>query len=201
MTNNREEVLKNSFNNDMVRILSLPKSDYYSRLTIKRLIELKTIWKEVNNILTLRLSLAFMNWLRDCFSLSTGDCGKIRKTIMKKNPNTNGYDIDIDYKTINAVAEVKFNIPVNRGVKFGANQKKGIINDLNGLKNGKKKSSLRINTIKFLVLYDNNSVRKATTDLIKNLPQGLKKSVKVVKNPNRQFLKKSKIHVVFIKLK
>ena len=198
MTYDRDDDLKGALNSALVRILSLPERDYYNQLTIEKLIELKTLVKEVNNIVTLRLTLGLAEWLCKCFGSLLENCEKIQAEIKQSKPNANGYDIDIK-SPVDVVAEVKCNLPINDSEKYGAQQRHGLLKDLCGLKNGKKRASPRENSFKFLGLYDHVRVKKATEHLISNLLPELKDAVKVMKEPKYQDLQQEKIHIVFIK--
>jgi hypothetical protein len=67
------------------------------------------------------------------------------------------------------VAEVKCNVPINGGTKYGAAQKNGIIADIEALLNGKSKASSApapAQSLKFMVFLDLPAVRAANAHLI-----------------------------------
>ena len=196
---NREDDLREKLNSALIRIFSLPNKDYVATLTDVQIMELKNALSEINNVITLRLSLKFSDWLSENFEL-LGEIGaKIRKSILDTKPNTNGFDIDIS-SPINVIAEVKGNIPLNGERKFGSNQQDRIVKDLKSLKYGKKKAPLRAGALRFLALFDSESVRMATSTLIKNLKPGLRNSVDLIEKIDIKKIEKDKIHVVFITL-
>ena len=93
-----------------------------------------------NNIITLKLTLRFIDELPFLFNLSNAEKAEIIKKVQAVSPNANGFDIEIE-KPIKLVAEVKGNIPIKQGVIFGSAQNDGIKKDLRSLKKGKKKST------------------------------------------------------------
>jgi len=196
---NREDDLKIGLNSSLIRIFSLPGKDYFTTLTVDQLVQLKRILSDINNVITLRLSLSFANWISAKFELSDDEIANIRNSILGTKPNANGYDIDIN-APINITAEVKCNIPINDGCKYGSSQKKGIEKDLKGLKYGKKKAPLRDSAFRFLALYDHRGVREATVDLVKNIEPELRNSVKFIEAANIKNLDKDRIYIVFLSL-
>ncbi|MBW1804089.1 MAG: hypothetical protein JRJ85_25565, partial [Deltaproteobacteria bacterium] len=149
----REEELRNKLNKSLIEVLSIPLKDYVSTLSIDNLINLKKVLSDINNTITLRLTLTFVKVIATKFQLSEPDTIIIRKSVLGTKPNTNGYDIDLE-TPIDVLAEVKCNIPINNKSKYGSNQRVGIIKDLMGLKNGKTKVATRDSAFKFMVLYD-----------------------------------------------
>ena len=166
---NREEKLKLEFNEFLSSKLLLVSEDYYNRLNTESFIELKALLSNINNIITLRLTLNFIETLALLFSFSDKDKLEIIDIIQTVNPNANGFDIEIE-KPIKLVAEVKGNIPINNGTVFGSAQRAGILKDFNSLKNGKKKSATNPSDFyKFMVLPDTKATKIATEKLLKQL--------------------------------
>lgn len=181
---NREQNLKQSFNDFWTSIFK-NKMDYYSFLTMTNLIELKKAVSNINNIITLRTTLGFIDFLYDKV--------QIRNGVTSTNVNTNGYDID-DHVFI---AEVKCNIPVY-GNSYGAAQEKSIIEDLDGMHKGKTKAITNNpkTCYKFMVLLDVDGVRASMQNLVNKLSY---KHMIEEFNDNTK-LSKDKIYVVYLKL-
>ena len=119
---NREDKLKFEFNNFMISRLRLEIKDYYDSLTTKDFIELKAILSNINNIITLKLTLKFVDFLTSLFKFSAESKENIINSIQNINPNSNGFDVEIE-NPVKIVAEVKGNFPINNGNSFGAAQK------------------------------------------------------------------------------
>jgi hypothetical protein len=199
---NREDKLKFEFNNFMISRLKLEIKDYYDSLTTKDFIELKVILSNINNIITLKLTLKFVDFLTSLFKFSAESKENIINSIQNINPNSNGFDVEIE-NPVKIVAEVKGNFPINNGISFGAAQKTGIIKDLHSLKNGKSKSSANTQEFyKFLVLPDAETTRKAANNLLNSLKNNINYkdySFEII-NENTKILNEEKIYVVFIKI-
>ena len=168
---NREKVLQSRLNTFIQERFDLPKEDYYSRLNQNSLGELKSVLNDINSIFTLRVSLAFVNWLGQTVGLSAGACEAIKSLVLQKSPHANGYDVEIS-NPIRVIAEVKCNIPINRGDKYGSQQVSGIQKDINSLMSGKTKSQMKPDEcLKFLVLLDTPEIRDATQRIVKKIKQ------------------------------
>ena len=87
----------------------------------------------------------------------------ITSQVKAAKPNDNGYDIELN-NPIKLIAEVKVNIPINNGTRYGGSHKNGITKDINSLFNGKTKSDINSTTdyYKFMVFLDKPEVREAT---------------------------------------
>ena len=124
----------------------------------------------------------------------------------------NGYDIELqDVNGKQIVAEIKGNLPLN-GTTYGAEQKRGIIDNIKDLTIGKSKAMHKTeesleNVYRFLILLDNNE--NAINNLINNLCKRNKYNLDYftiwrTDTPlNDGFLEKCKpniINVVFISL-
>ena len=161
MQYHREEELKNRLNNFFITQFSLPEDDYYSRLDSEKIISLKKALSDINNLLTMKITISFVNWITKKFNLSQESEEKIMNEILSTKPSTNGYDIVSD-EIVKLIAEVKCNIPINAGKKYGSAQRNGITKDLNNLLYGKTKSKFDTNEyLKFMVFLENESVRSA----------------------------------------
>ena len=166
MQYHREEELKNRLNNFFITQFSLPEDDYYSRLDSEKIISLKKALSDINNLLTMKITISFVNWITKKFNLSQESEEKIMNEILSTKPSTNGYDIVSD-EIVKLIAEVKCNIPINAGKKYGSAQRNGITKDLNNLLYGKTKSKFDTNEyLKFMVFLENESVRSANQHYI-----------------------------------
>lgn len=163
MTYSRDSDLSSRFNRLWNDILHTTGVDYLSNLTTSDLTELKLAISNINNIITHRVSLAFVEELGRWGIISNEQVNSIKHSIDVQHPNSNGYDIQNEGSKI--LAEVKCNIPVLHH-RFGSAQCAAIRTDLNGLRHGKPKG-LRdtSNYRKFLVLHDIPGVQEAMNDL------------------------------------
>lgn len=126
--------------------------DYFSKLTPTQLIQLKAALANINNVLTLKTTIAFANWLSDALHLNSSEREKMISKVEKTKPNTNGYDIELP--ELNLIAEIKSIAPINDGNYYGAAQRNSILDDAQKLINGKKRVSETKSLIKFIGLLD-----------------------------------------------
>lgn len=156
----RQTDLNDNFNRFWNRALKTSNIDYLSKLTNDDLVELKKAVSNINNMMTLRVTLGFIEKLYRLGIINQSQAMRIRKNVDAQHPNTNGFDV-MD-KECKIVAEVKCNIPVDKK-RFGPAQKDAIIKDLKGLWHGKSKGG--INDIdgyyKFMVIQDIDLAREA----------------------------------------
>ncbi|WP_063253785.1 hypothetical protein [Neobacillus niacini] len=198
MNYNKEAELKNRFNQFIMSKVTGENKDYYSKLTIEDFVDIKNTLSDINNIITYKTTISFMDWLRDHFSYVNENYEIYLEDLLKVKPSVNGYDIMVTGK-VNIVAEIKCNKPINNGFKFGSAQKNGIIKDIQGLLEGKTKVNFNpIHAYKFLVMYDfGEHTLKATEHLIKNIPLDYRGKIEVYNDQTQ--LQKDKVYVVFIK--
>ena len=157
----RDNELRRRINGFLQNAFSLPESDYYAQLDLQKLLSLKSALSDINNALTMRLTLGFLDWATKTLSFDADSITKIRDSILGAKPSSNGYDIYCS-GPIPFIAEVKCNIPVNGGAKYGAAQRIGIAKDINALQHGKSKaSSVESHCLKFMVFIDLPEVRAA----------------------------------------
>jgi hypothetical protein len=129
------------------------KKDYFNYISNDQFIELKQLLSDINNILTLKTTEAFVKWLSIYSKFTKSETEEIIKTINEIKPNTNGYDIEISNK-YKIIAEIKCIIPINNGNYYGAAQRNSILDDANKLINGKRTIKDTRSFIKFLGLID-----------------------------------------------
>lgn len=149
----REEELKNQFNDFFSRhnIHNL-----YEQLSVKELIELKKIFSCINNIITLRATIAFVNQLFKDGFISEEEKPKIIDAVNGQHANTNGFDVKYEGNYgKNIIAEVKCNIPVDK-TSFGPAQRDGIVKDIKQLQDSKSKANIKDTSdfYKFMVILD-----------------------------------------------
>jgi len=195
---NREDELKERFNQFISSKVTRENKDYYSKLSIEDFVEIKTTLSNINNIITYKTTIRFMEWLRNHFSYVDKKYQIYLDEILGAKPSGNGYDIMVT-GDVNILAEIKCNKPINYGFKFGSAQRNGIIKDIQGLLEGKSKVNFDpTNAYKFLVIYDfGEHTLKATEHLIKNIPSEYKGKVELYANQTQ--LELDKVYVVFIK--
>jgi hypothetical protein len=196
---NREDELKERFNQFISSKVTGENKDYYSKLSIEDFVDIKTTLSDIHNIITYRTTISFMDWLREHFSYVDANYQVYLDEVFGAKPSGNGYDIMVTGE-VNILAEIKCNKPINNGYKFGSAQKNGIIKDIRGLLEGK----LKVKSIdpreayKFLVIYDfGEHTLKATEHLIKNIPSDFRGKVEVYADHTQLTL--DKVYVVFIK--
>ena len=149
---NREESLKCRFNGFWNKKLGTSGQDYYSRMQIADLIDLKVAVSEINNIITLRTTFRFIEMLSKNGIISSDEAAEMFKSVDTRSANANGFDVEYESDRIKIVAEVKCNIPVNKD-SFGAAQISGIAKDIAGLMGGKRKSEKKVaDFLKFFVM-------------------------------------------------
>lgn len=171
---NREIELSKTFDSVISKVLD-DKGDnlgeeYYKYLNPNTLIELKKALSHINNLITFKTSVAFVDYLKRKEIVSESLAKKIISKINNTKANANGYDIvcNEDFKFI---AEVKCNIPCcNNGKKYGANQIKSIKLDLEGLKKGKSKHKIENigEYCRFMVVLKYDGTIEAIQELLDN---------------------------------
>ena len=150
----------------MCAAFALPEADYYSRLDLKHLLLVKSALSDINNTLTMRLTLGFLSWASRTLSFDAIAIQQLREQLLKTKPSSNGYDLYCA-GPIAFVAEVKCNIPINGGAKYGSAQRNGIAKDVKALLEGKSKAAaLDPKSLKFMVFVDLPEVRAANKHLL-----------------------------------
>jgi hypothetical protein len=166
---NRENELRNKLNSFFIEEFSLPNDDYYAKLNLDRFLHLKSILSSINNIFTLKVSLAFVKWTTKHLSLKQKIKELMISNILSTKPNANGYDIELS-EPVKLIAEVKCNIPINKGKVYGSAQQNGIKKDIASLISGKTKSQINPRDyLKFMVFLDLPEIRDATKNLVDNI--------------------------------
>lgn len=164
---NRERELQSRLNRFFVGEFALPEADYAGFLGLPSLLNLKSVLSDINNTITLKLALGLADWASEQFKLDDVARNELRRTILKSKPNSNGFDVWLGYP-VAFVAEVKCNVPVNGGRKYGARQRQGIVTDINALLNGKRKASMMTSGIpKIMAFLDLPEIRAANEHLLK----------------------------------
>ena len=118
--------------NRTINLLDKDTEDIGNNLTLDKLIELKSILSDINNIMTLISTRSIATKLSDILSFKNEDRERIFNDIDKQKPNTNGFDIRID-SPVKILVEVKCNSLI-RNKKFGAAQINAILEDARKLR-------------------------------------------------------------------
>lgn len=193
---NKESVLTDKLNCFFEEEFSLPASNYYSNLSVDGFLNLKSILSDINNIFTMKVSIAFIHWLSDIYSLNETVTNTLLSELLETKPNTNGFDIETSNQQLNVIAEVKCNVPINGGSIYGSAQRLGIEKDINSLINGKNKSKIDItNCFKFMVFLDKPEIRAATSHFVSNSQN--KDNITFFENESMP-LDKQKVYIVFV---
>lgn len=164
----RDIELRRRINRFVCETFYVPEKDYYGEMGLQALLGLKSVLCDINNTLTMRLTLGFVDWATTTLQLDQAAHARLRKDVLTTKPSSNGYDISFVHVPP-IVAEVKCNIPINGGTKYGAAQKNGIIADIEALLNGKSKASAApapTDSLKFMIFLDLPAVRTANAHLI-----------------------------------
>lgn len=173
----REKELQEKLNLFLTNNLDLPDKDYYSNLNAGDFLQLKSVLSDINNILTLKITLSFARWAANHFNFNPQLKDTILTKIINTKPNANGYDIEIS-APVKFIAEVKCNIPIKKGTTYGSAQRLGINKDIAALINGKNKSAIKpYEYYKFMVFLDNPEVKKATEHFVSNMKKNKNKVV------------------------
>ena len=171
---NREEELRKRFNKAINSIVSLDVDDdknYYDALSAKEFINLKKALGNINNIITLKTTLAFVDKLASYNLIEGSVVEQIKEKINSQSANANGFDILCEEGNFPFVAEVKCNIPVEKD-KFGPAQLGGIYKDIINLSQGKGKVDVDVTEFnKFMVFLDCDKIEAAIKNLIDTWPK------------------------------
>lgn len=163
----REDNLRKRLNSFLTLNFNLPDNDYYASLNAEAILGLKALLSDINNILTLKVTLAFVDWLAIQFNLTNEIALELKTRTMGSKPNTNGFDVWLN-GPIALVGEVKCNIPINGGYIYGSAQRKGIEKDITALLNGKTKSKIiPTSSFKYMAFLDSENIRKANEHLVR----------------------------------
>ncbi len=156
--------LEEKFNSYWNKALKTNGEDYLKRLTTNDLVEMKKAISNINNLITLRVTLGFIDEICRMDIVNNEQAERMRKEADEQHPNTNGFDVQD--KECRIIAEIKCNIPVGEK-SFGAAQKNALKKDLQGLRNGKTKGDIDNvdNYYKFMVIQDVSKARIAMKEL------------------------------------
>ncbi len=171
----REEDLARQFNDFWNGAFGTKAKDYYSGLSGDSWLELKKAVQDINNIITLKATCAFVELLGKNGILNRTEKEAVLKEIDSQSANANGYDIKIETKRLRLVGEVKCNIPVKKD-RYGAAQIAGIEKDIEGLVEGKAKGGLKTSKLKeylkFMVIMssEGNPQKKAMEPISRKYP-------------------------------
>jgi len=164
---NREESLRRRLNIFLSQTFGLPELDYYATLGPEAFLGLKSVLADINNILTLRVSFAFVDWIALRLELDSQAKLELKKIVLEAKPNSNGFDVWLGYP-IAFVAEVKCNIPINQGLIYGSAQRHGIEKDVIALLQGKRRASINSQSCpKFIAFLDLPQIRSANAHLLR----------------------------------
>ena len=160
----RQLDLEERFNLFWNKALKTNGEDYLKRLTTNDLVEMKKAISNINNLITLRVTLGFIDEICRLGIVNNERAERMRKEVDEQHPNTNGFDVQD--KECRIIAEIKCNIPVGEK-SFGAAQKIALKKDLQGLRNGKAKGDIDNvdNYYKFMVIQDVSKARIAMKEL------------------------------------
>ena len=175
--------------------------DYFKRLSITELVNLKKAVSNINNIITLRVTNEFISFLQRNKLISVSEAKKLYDAVDCQHPNANGFDIKSQSPKI--IAEVKCCIPVEKHC-YGAAQVDSIISDIIHLAENKSKSGIDDSDIKdyykFMVLLDGDRVADSIDKLIEKINRDHPEIRVEMYTPNAR-LHTSVVYIVSIELK
>lgn len=206
----RTEILQESFNGFINEVVgNQNEEDYYSRLSVNDFVQLKKTLSQINNIITLQVTLAFVEMLHTAGIVNKNQYDKFHQDIENVSANANGYDVCYMGKIGDAdgiIAEVKCNIPIeNKQVEskqFGAAQITNMKKDVDGLLYGKSKASEidPKNYLKFLVLLDDGSKVREAAKIFSEKMNKEGKPVTIINNLQLKSLNTDTVYVVICRL-
>lgn len=120
---NRADALISEYTNFIESIKCIKTEEC---VTLSRIIDLKSVLANVNNVITLLATHAVAYKIAEAFEFSEEATSQLISKINEVGPNTNGYDIQIEDPRI--LVEVKCNKLIDG--KFGAAQLKSMQNDI-----------------------------------------------------------------------
>ena len=186
--NSRNAELRSKFNSHFQKLTNTDV-DFYDTLANEDILELKTVLSDINNLLTYKLTLTAGDWISNYFNLNEEERFSISEKIDSTKPNAKGYDIIID-SPIKIVAEVKCNVPVKGGSKFGAMQSKKLIEDVQKLLSGKPQVPNTSEYLKFLFIIN---IESRSEGAMLSLTKKTKLRVENEERINRNLIRESMI--------
>lgn len=194
--------LKEKFNAYWQKALST-NEDLFAKMSIEDLVGLKKAVSNVNNILTLQTTNAFIKMLREDNQINGQHFADLIKDVDSVHANTNGFDVESKNPDFKFVAEVKCNIPVEENA-FGAAQEEGIVKDIKALLESKTTSKVSKEEIqdyyKFMVLLDIERVQESAKRLMCKLAKRKNNPIPNIELYSLNIpLQKDVVYIVFIK--
>ena len=176
------------------------EKDYFKELTISNLVSLKKTVSNINNIITLRVTNQFVEYLHSEGIITASQKEEVLSNVDKIHPNSNGYDVKLTYPEIKIIAEVKCCIPAGTN-SYGAAQEESIFTDIELLLDGKSKSGIKEGDnikeyYKFMVLMAGEKVETSIAKLLVKLKKDPGKKVELYTSKND--LRKDTVYVVSI---
>lgn len=222
----RERNLADKFNKASCEIFKSEKK--YKDLKISDFIELKNVLSNIHNIITMKVTQAFIDKLKEDEFIFPDQATRMKEVVNGTSANANGYDVRHDestkldnvkkfkYRDRKILAEVKCNLPYNKST-FGSGQIDGIIDDIKGLLKGKTKEEIKTDDYyKFMVFlsYENGegkSVEESVKNLINSLSDDKKKykgeyngeykgKLEYYEDDSANSMTKEKVYIIFISL-
>ena len=145
--------LQEKLNHQLNHLAGKQNHDFCSSMSQEDFINLKMAISDINNILTLKLTLSAINWLSSYFGLTIDHKNRLIENAENTNSNTNGFDIIFD-DSKKFIAEVKCNVPSSKGSRYLAAQRNSILDDALKLFNGKRSLKNSNEFFKFIFLLD-----------------------------------------------
>lgn len=167
-------------------------------LELNELLSLKTALSQVNNFITYRLTLQFINLLFGIDFITKEQRCTMLDYVEHTSSNANGFDIICDTEK-KILAEVKGTVPYQDN-RYGNAQSQSIIKDLKSLYQGKAKAKIEnpCDYYRFMVLLNIKYCKEAMESLLRSKSlASINESFYIAQDD--QF-KKDKINIIFISL-
>lgn len=167
-------------------------------LNLNNLLSLKTALSQVNNFITYRLTLQFINLLFGIDFITKEQCCTMCDYVEHTSSNANGFDIICDTEK-KILAEVKGTVPYHDN-RYGNAQSQSIIKDLKSLHQGKAKAKIEnlCDYYRFMVLLNSKNCEEAINSLLSSKSLApIRESFNIAHDGK---IEKDKINIIFISL-
>lgn len=89
----RDADLHRRINAFLCKAFHLPERDYFGEMDLGSLLELKSVLSDINNTLTMRLTLRFVDWAAKTLQMDQAALMRLRNDVLNTKPSSNGYDV------------------------------------------------------------------------------------------------------------
>lgn len=172
----------------------------FEDIKVADLLELKKAYSAVNNLITKKLTEAFILKLGQWGLLNEDEVYLALKQAGDTNSNQIGFDFAFESKGKRILAEVKANLSY-KGNRYGAAQIKGIEDDLLHLRFGKKTDSFAPeDAFKFFVQLHTNESREAMKAIVAKMAGKVGAEIHFANEPITLECSKEPIYIVLLEV-